>query len=52
MQVRIRKQMAIRYSKVDVMEIYWNKVIGMILMSQKKVKDNKGVVSKKDEKIA
>lgn len=40
-QKRIRKQLRIRYSKVDVLMIYWDKVIGTMIKEQSKFNDKR-----------
>jgi hypothetical protein len=40
-QLRLRQQMAVKYSKVDVLLNYWDKVVGSIIKDNIKFKDKK-----------
>lgn len=40
-QKRIRKQLSLKYSKVDVLINYWDKILGSIIREKAKFKDKK-----------
>ena len=41
MQRKIRDQLAVRFSKVDVLENFWSKLLNQMMLKASKLRDNK-----------